>query len=47
MSGYRADRQDNVIRKFFAFGWNTLMRLLFGYLCHDLLFRSSVTKPSE
>jgi glycosyltransferase involved in cell wall biosynthesis len=45
--GYRADRQDNVIRKFNAFGWNTLVRLLFGYLCHDIdcgfkLFRRGI-----
>jgi glycosyltransferase involved in cell wall biosynthesis len=47
VSGYRADRQDNVIRKFFAFGWNTLMRLFFGYLCRDVdcgfkLFRREI-----
>lgn len=34
--GYRANRQDNVVRRFFAFGWNTLVRLLFGYLCRDI-----------
>jgi len=34
--GYRADRQDNFIRKLNAFGWNTLVRLLFGYLCRDI-----------
>jgi glycosyltransferase involved in cell wall biosynthesis len=34
--GYRANRQDNLIRKFNAFGWNTLVRLLFGYLCRDI-----------
>jgi glycosyltransferase involved in cell wall biosynthesis len=47
VSGYRADRQDNAIRKFFAFGWNILMRLLFGYLCRDVdcgfkLFRREI-----
>jgi len=47
VSGYRADRQDNIVRKFFAFGWNTLMRLLFGYLCRDVdcgfkLFRRDI-----
>jgi glycosyltransferase involved in cell wall biosynthesis len=36
VSGYRANRQDSAMRKFFAFGWNTLMRLLFGYLCRDV-----------
>ncbi len=47
VSGYRARRQDNFIRKLNAWGWNTLVRLLFGYLCHDIdcgfkLFRRSV-----
>ncbi len=47
VSGYRADRQDNVIRKLFALGWNVLIRLLFGYLCRDIdcgfkLFRREV-----
>ncbi len=45
--GYRADRQDNFIRKLNAFGWNTLVRLLFGYLCRDIdcgfkLFRREI-----
>ncbi len=34
--GYRANRQDNFIRKLNALGWNTLVRLLFGYLCRDI-----------
>jgi glycosyltransferase involved in cell wall biosynthesis len=34
--GYRADRQDNLIRRFNAWGWNTVVRLLFGYLCRDI-----------
>jgi|YNPNPStandDraft_1061719.scaffolds.fasta_scaffold02640_7 glycosyltransferase involved in cell wall biosynthesis len=47
VSGYRARRQDNFIRKLNAWGWNTLVRLLFGYLGHDIdcgfkLFRRSV-----
>jgi glycosyltransferase involved in cell wall biosynthesis len=47
VSGYRADRQDSLVRKFFAFGWNTLMRLLFGHLCRDVdcgfkLFRREI-----
>jgi glycosyltransferase involved in cell wall biosynthesis len=47
VSGYRANRQDPLIRKFNAFGWNTLVRLLFGYLCRDIdcgfkLFRRKV-----
>jgi len=45
--GYRANRQDNFIREFSAFGWNMLVRLLFGYLCRDIdcgfkLFRREV-----
>jgi len=45
--GYRADRQDTPIRKLNALGWNTLVRLLFGYLCRDIdcgfkLFRRDV-----
>ena len=45
--GYRANRQDTFIRKLNAFGWNTLVRLLFGYLCRDIdcgfkLFRREV-----
>jgi glycosyltransferase involved in cell wall biosynthesis len=47
VSGYRSNRQDPIIRKFNAFGWNTLVRLLFGYLCRDIdcgfkLFRREV-----
>ena len=34
--GYRASRQDSAIRRFFARGWNTLVRLLFGHLCRDI-----------
>ena len=30
--GYRADRQDPFIRRFFAWGWTTLGNLLFGYV---------------
>ncbi|RLC92319.1 MAG: glycosyltransferase family 2 protein [Chloroflexi bacterium] len=49
VSGYRARRQDPFIRKLNAFGWNTLVRLLFGYLCRDIdcgfkLFRREVLK---
>ena len=45
--GYRVNRRDNFIREFNAFGWNTLVRLLFGYLCRDIdcgfkLFRREV-----
>ncbi len=47
VSGYRANRQDHFIRKLNAFGWNTLVRLLFGYLCRDIdcgfkLFRRTI-----
>lgn len=34
--GYRASRQDSFVRKLFAFGWNALVRLLFGYLSRDI-----------
>jgi glycosyltransferase involved in cell wall biosynthesis len=46
--GYRADRQDNFIRKLMAFGWNRVaVQSLFGYLCRDIdcgfkLFRRNV-----
>jgi glycosyltransferase involved in cell wall biosynthesis len=36
VAGYRANRQDNLIRKFNAAGWNLTIRLLFGYLCRDV-----------
>ena len=34
--GYRHDRQDPFMRRLNAFGWNSLVRLLFGYLCRDI-----------
>ncbi len=34
--GYRAKRQDNVLRRFNAWGWNWVVRLLFGCLCRDI-----------
>jgi len=45
--GYRANRQDPFMRKVNAFGWNMLIRILFGYLCQDIdcgfkLFRRDV-----
>jgi glycosyltransferase involved in cell wall biosynthesis len=47
VSGDRVDRQDSPIRKLNALGWNTLVRLLFGYLCRDIdcgfkLFRREI-----
>ena len=45
--GYRANRRDNIIRKLNAFGWKTVVRLLFGRLCRDIdcgfkVFRRSI-----
>ena len=34
--GYRAKRQDPFVRRFFAWGWNTLVNLLFGYVSRDI-----------
>jgi glycosyltransferase involved in cell wall biosynthesis len=47
VSGFRADRQDPLIRRFNALGWNTTIRLLFGFLCRDIdcgfkLFRREI-----
>jgi glycosyltransferase involved in cell wall biosynthesis len=47
VSGYRANRQDPLIRKFNALGWNSVVRLLFGRLCRDIdcgfkLFRREI-----
>ncbi len=47
VTGYRADRKDPFIRKLNAFGWNSVVRLLFGYLARDIdcgfkLFRREV-----
>jgi glycosyltransferase involved in cell wall biosynthesis len=36
VSGYRAERQDRFMRKVNALGWNSVVRLLFGYLCRDI-----------
>jgi len=45
--GYRVDRQDNFVRRLNGWGWNMVVRLLFGYLCRDIdcgfkLFRREV-----
>ncbi len=34
--GYRAIRQDNVMRRLNGRGWNAVVRLFFGYLCRDI-----------
>ena len=36
VSGYRANRQDNLIRRFNGLGWNTVVWILFGHLCRDI-----------
>ncbi len=47
VAGYRANRQDPLIRKFNGLGWNSVVRVLFGYLVRDIdcgfkLFRREV-----
>jgi glycosyltransferase involved in cell wall biosynthesis len=47
VSGRRIDRKDNLIRKFNGWGWNTVVRILFGYLIKDIdcgfkVFRRSI-----
>ncbi len=34
--GYRANRQDNMMRRLSWRGWNALVRLFFGNLCRDI-----------
>lgn len=34
--GYRARRQDNLLRRLNGWGWNSAVRLLFGYLARDI-----------
>jgi glycosyltransferase involved in cell wall biosynthesis len=36
VSGYRAHRQDALIRTMNAFGWNLIVAALFGRLCRDI-----------
>jgi glycosyltransferase involved in cell wall biosynthesis len=36
VSGRRVNRKDNVVRKFNAFGWNLVVRLMFAYLIQDV-----------
>jgi glycosyltransferase involved in cell wall biosynthesis len=45
--GYRAERRDNLVRRLNGWGWNSVVRLLFGRLCRDVdcgfkLFRRQV-----
>lgn len=45
--GYRQHRRDAFMRLLNAWGWNSLVRLLFGYLCRDIdcgfkLFRRDI-----
>jgi glycosyltransferase involved in cell wall biosynthesis len=45
--GYRQHRRDAPMRLLNAWGWNSLVRLLFGYLCRDIdcgfkLFRRDI-----
>jgi len=47
ISGVRTNRQDAFVRRVNAFGWNAVVRLLFGRLCRDIdcgfkLFRRAV-----
>jgi glycosyltransferase involved in cell wall biosynthesis len=36
VSGRRVDRKDNFIRRLNGFGWNLVVRMLFGYLIRDI-----------
>jgi glycosyltransferase involved in cell wall biosynthesis len=36
VSGRRVDRKDNAVRKFNGWGWNLVVRILFGYLIKDI-----------
>jgi len=47
VSGYRANRQDDLIRRLNGWGWNLVIWMLFGYLCRDIdcgfkLFRREI-----
>jgi glycosyltransferase involved in cell wall biosynthesis len=35
-TGYRAERNDPLLRRLNGMGWNLMIRLLFGYLCRDI-----------
>jgi glycosyltransferase involved in cell wall biosynthesis len=52
VSGYRADRRDNWLRRLIAATWNLGVRSLFGYLCRDIdcgfkLFRREILAQVE
>jgi glycosyltransferase involved in cell wall biosynthesis len=36
VSGQRIDRKDNLLRRLNGLGWNTVVRILFGYLIKDI-----------
>ncbi len=36
VSGQRVHRQDNILRRLNGLGWNTVVRILFGYLIKDI-----------
>ncbi len=36
VTGYRANRKDPLIRRLNGLGWNSVVRLLFGYLARDI-----------
>ena len=36
VSGWRANDEDNVMRKINRWGWNLIIRILFGYLLRDI-----------
>jgi glycosyltransferase involved in cell wall biosynthesis len=47
VTGFRARRQDPPLRRFYAWAWNALVNLLFGYLSRDIdcafkLFRREI-----
>jgi len=49
VSGYRANRQDNFVRKLNAWGWNVLIKMFFGNFVRDIdcgfkLFRRDILK---
>ncbi len=50
--GYRSPRSDPLLRRVYGWGWNSLVRLLFGYTARDVdcafkLFRRSVWTRSR